>query len=60
MHSSSPSALDNWQNYLSTQVPDIWQPNGAYSMTEVTNSLGGVLPQSTTANINPEDWYFIK
>jgi len=58
--SASPSALDSWQNYLSTQVPDVWQPNGAYLMTEVTNGLQGVLPQDTTANINPEDWYFTK
>ena len=58
--STSPSALNNWQNYLSTQVPFIWQPNGAYEMTEVTNGLRGVLPQDTTANINPEDWYFTK
>jgi peptide/nickel transport system substrate-binding protein len=58
--SSSPSALYDWQNYLSTQIPDLWQPNGAYEMTEVANNLRGVLPQSTTANINPEDWYFVK
>jgi len=37
-----------------------WQPNGAYEMTEITNGLAGVLPQDTTANINPEDWYFTK
>jgi hypothetical protein len=29
-------------------------------MTEVSNGLQGVLPQDTTANINPEDWYFTK
>jgi peptide/nickel transport system substrate-binding protein len=58
--STSPSALDNWQNYLATQVPFFWQPNGAYEMTEITNGLAGVLPQDTTANINPEDWYFTK
>jgi peptide/nickel transport system substrate-binding protein len=56
--SSSQSVLDNWQNYLSTQVPVVWQPNGAYEMTEVANNLRGVLPQSTTGNINPENWYF--
>ena len=27
-------------------------------MTEVTSGLQGVLPQDTTANLNPEDWYF--
>ena len=58
--SSSPTALYNWQNYLSTQVPFIWQPNGVYEMTEVTNGLQGVLPQDTTGNLNPEDWYFTK
>jgi peptide/nickel transport system substrate-binding protein len=58
--SNSSTALYNWQNYLSTQVPMIWQPNGVYEMTEVANNLHGVLPQDTTANLNPEDWYFVK
>jgi peptide/nickel transport system substrate-binding protein len=58
--SSSPSALYNWQNYLSTQVPFVWQPNGVYEMSEVANNLRGVLPQDTTGNLNPEDWYFVK
>jgi peptide/nickel transport system substrate-binding protein len=58
--SSSLNPLYTWQDYLSAQVPVIWQPNGVYSLTEVTNTLGGVLPQSTTANLNPEDWYFVK
>jgi peptide/nickel transport system substrate-binding protein len=40
-------------------VPVIWQPNGAYQLTEVANNLRGVLPQSTTLNINPENWYFV-
>ena len=58
--SSSTAPMYNWQNYLSTQLPVIWQPNGAYSLTEVSNSLRGVLPQSTTLGINPENWYFVK
>jgi peptide/nickel transport system substrate-binding protein len=58
--SSSLTPLDNWQDYLATQVPVVWQPNGVYSMTEVANTLRGVLPQSTTGNLNPEDWYFVK
>jgi peptide/nickel transport system substrate-binding protein len=57
---NSMTPLDNWQNYLSSQVPVIWQPNGVYEMTEVTNTLRGVLPQSTTGNVTPEDWYFVK
>jgi peptide/nickel transport system substrate-binding protein len=52
--------LYTWQDYLSTQLPFVWQPNGVYSLTEITNSLRGVIPQSTTANLNPENWYFVK
>ena len=33
---------------------------GAYSLTEVADNLRGVLPQDTTGNLNPEDWYFVK
>jgi peptide/nickel transport system substrate-binding protein len=58
--SSSMDPMYNWQNYLSTQLPVIWQPNGAYTLTEVANNLRGVLPQSTTLGINPENWYFVK
>jgi peptide/nickel transport system substrate-binding protein len=53
------SALYAWQDYLATQVPFVWQP-GPYSMTEVSGNPRGVLPQSTTGNLNPEDWYFVK
>jgi peptide/nickel transport system substrate-binding protein len=56
--SHSLTALFNWQNYLSAQVPMVWQPNGAYALYEVSDNLRGVLPQSTTGNLNPEDWYF--
>ena len=57
--SSSMDPMYNWQNYLATQLPVIWQPNGAYQLTEVANNLRGVLPQSTTLGINPENWYFV-
>jgi peptide/nickel transport system substrate-binding protein len=50
----------SWQNYLSSQLPVIWQPNGDYQLTEVASNLHGVTPQSTTLSINPEDWYFTK
>jgi peptide/nickel transport system substrate-binding protein len=53
-------SLYTWQDYLSLQLPVIWQPNGAYQLTEVADSLRGVLPQATTLTINPENWYFVK
>jgi peptide/nickel transport system substrate-binding protein len=58
--SSSLQALYNWQDYLAQQLPVIWQPNGVYQLSEVNNNLRGVIPQSTTLNINPEEWYFVK
>jgi peptide/nickel transport system substrate-binding protein len=57
---SSLSPLYTWQDYLAKQLPVIWQPNGAYQLTEIINSLRGVTPQSTTLGINPENWYFVK
>ena len=57
---SGMEALYNWQDYLAKQLPFIWQPNGAYQLTEVYNNLRGVIPQSTTLGINPENWYFVQ
>jgi len=50
----------NWQNYLQPQVPVEYQPNAAYTLSEVANNLHGVLPQSPTLSITPEYWYFVK
>ena len=58
--SNSVSPLFTWQNYLAQQLPVIWQPNGVYQLSEIVDTLGGVIPQSTTLNLNPEDWYFTK
>jgi len=58
--SNSLTPMYQWQTFLTAQLPVIWQPNAAYQLTEVTNDLHGVIPQSTTLNINPEDWYFVK
>ena len=49
-----------WQNYLAPQVPVLYQPAAAYQLSEVANNLKGVLPQSETLSINPENWYFVK
>ena len=57
--SASMQPLFAWQDNLSVQLPVIWQPNGAYQLTEVANNLRGVIPQSTTLGINPENWYFV-
>ena len=58
--SNSNDALYEWQDFLTQKIPFIWIPNGAYALTEVVNNLHGVIPQSTTGAINPENWYFTK
>ncbi len=50
----------NWQDYLATQLPVMYQPNGVYTLTEIVNNLKGVTPQSPTLAFNPENWYFVK
>jgi peptide/nickel transport system substrate-binding protein len=50
----------NWQNYLAQQLPVEYAPQAAFTLTEVANNLRGVLPQSPTLSITPEDWYFVK
>ena len=57
---SSLQPLYQWQDYLQTQLPEMWQPNGVYELTEVADNLHGVIPQSPTLYINPETWYFTK
>jgi len=54
------SYMYTWQDYLATQLPFEWQPFPAIQLTEIANNLKGVLPQSSTLSINPENWYFVK
>jgi peptide/nickel transport system substrate-binding protein len=58
--SGNLSYMYQWQDYLSTQVPVEWQPNADYQLTEVTDNLKGVTPQSPTLDLTPENWYFVK
>ncbi len=58
--SSNLSFMYSWQDALGPQLPLMWQPNGAYTISEIANNLKGVLPQEVTLNLTPEDWYFVK
>ena len=58
--SSSLQDMYNWENYLSGQLPFIWQPQNDYQLSEIASNLKGVIPQSTTLSINPENWYFTR
>ena len=48
--------LTTWENYLAKQLPDIWQPNQAYVLTEAQKGLSGVFPQNVFTGISPETW----
>ncbi len=56
----NPQAMYAWQDYLAQQLPVMFQPNGAYQLTEVNSKLKGVTPQSPTLTLTPETWYFVK
>jgi peptide/nickel transport system substrate-binding protein len=58
--SSNLAYMYTWQDYLSAQLPMIWQPEADYQLTEVAGNLKGVIPQSPTLSINPENWYFVR
>jgi peptide/nickel transport system substrate-binding protein len=58
--SSDLQDMYDWQNYLASQLPVIWQPDADYQVTEIASGLRGVTPQSPTLNLTPEDWYFVK
>jgi len=57
---NSMDPMHQWQDYLAPKLPENWLPNAVYSITEVSNNLQGVLPQSSIGAINPENWYFTK
>ena len=52
--------LDAYQNYIAERLPNIWQPNADYELSEVANNLRGVAPQNPFANLFPEYWYYVK
>jgi peptide/nickel transport system substrate-binding protein len=58
--SNNMQAMYSWQDYLSAQLPMIWQPQADYQLNEISNNLKGVYPLSPTLSINPENWYFVK
>jgi peptide/nickel transport system substrate-binding protein len=58
--SSNLQVFYDWQDYLSAQLPVIWQPEGDFQLTEIAGHLKGVTPLSPTLSITPENWYFVK
>jgi peptide/nickel transport system substrate-binding protein len=53
-------ALDNYENYIAQQLPDLWMPQFDLQISAVSNKLKGAYPQDPITNIYPENWYFVK
>jgi len=58
--SSSLSILYTYENYLTTQLPVLFQPLAASSLTEIINHLYGVTPQNVFGTLTPETWEWQK
>jgi peptide/nickel transport system substrate-binding protein len=53
------TALNNYQDYLTNQIPVVWQGDDP-QIDEVKTSLHGVTPFNVFGAINPEEWYYTK
>ena len=51
---------NNWERFVSEQLPMIWQPNADFEVIAVKKSLSGPIPANTTLSVFPESWYFTK
>ncbi len=56
---SGTAVLYKYENYLSAQLPDIWQPNPDFQISEIRSTLKGVT-QSSLLNFTPEYWTLSK
>jgi peptide/nickel transport system substrate-binding protein len=51
---------NNWEQFVSEQLPMIWQPNADFEVIAVKKNLSGPIPANTTLSVFPESWYFTK
>jgi peptide/nickel transport system substrate-binding protein len=58
--SQAQAALDKYQNFLTKQLPVIWQPLPYFQLTLIKSTLKGVTPQNPLTGITPANWYFTK
>jgi peptide/nickel transport system substrate-binding protein len=52
--------FNNWEKFVSQQLPMIWQPNADFEVMAVKKNLVGPIPGNTTLSVFPESWYFTK
>lgn len=56
---SSLGLMYKWQDYLSKQLPVVFQPAAPHALVESVNNLH-IGAQSPTLAINPEEWYYLR
>ena len=56
---SGTAVLQKYENYLARQLPDVWQPNPDFQISEISTHLKGVT-QSPLLNYTPEFWTLTK
>jgi peptide/nickel transport system substrate-binding protein len=54
---TSASGLGAYFAYLAKQLPVIFEPVPAASLTEIKDNLRGVTPQNALGSLTPENWY---
>lgn len=57
---NSIGALKAYENYLATQVPDLWWPAPESRVAAIKSNVRGVTPLNPLLSITPEDWYLVK
>jgi peptide/nickel transport system substrate-binding protein len=59
LDNSDLGVMYTWQDYLTKQLPVVFQPAAPHALVESVNNLHiGTL--SSTLAINPEEWYFLR
>jgi peptide/nickel transport system substrate-binding protein len=59
LSSSDMHLMYAWQDYLTKQVPVVFQPDAPAALVESISNLH-IGKQSPTLAINPEEWYFLR
>ncbi|MGH7911087.1 MAG: ABC transporter substrate-binding protein [Candidatus Dormibacteraceae bacterium] len=58
VRSNNPAAFTEYEQYVAKELPVLYQPTFAFSMTEVADGLHGFTPQSPLGAIYPEQWSY--
>ncbi len=56
--SAETQALYTYEDYLATQLPDVWLPTNPTELTVYKSYLRGLVPQGVFAEVYPQDYSF--